>query len=239
LHADHDPVPAWKPSILYEDNHLLVVNKAPGDICQGDKTGDEPLPEKLKAFLKQREEKPGKVFLGVVHRLDRPVSGVVVLAKTSKALERMNALVQDRDIEKTYWAIVAKAPEPTDGRLENWLVKDQAANKSRIVKPGTTGAKLAVLRYALRASLERYHLLEVQLETGRHHQIRVQLAAMGCAIRGDLKYGAKRSNEDASISLHAARLRFVHPVRKEPLIISAPPPPDPLWRLFAQAMKPA
>jgi len=227
---------SWSPQILFEDNHLLVVNKAPGEICQGDKTGDEPLPEKLKAFLKEREEKPGNVFLGVVHRLDRPVSGVVILAKTSKALERMNAQIRDREIEKTYWAIVSKRPDPSEGRLEHWLAKDQANNKSRIVREGTSGAKLAILNYSLRASLERYHLIEVSLETGRHHQIRVQLSAIGCPVRGDLKYGSQRSNEDGSVSLHAARLRFVHPVRKETIEVKAPPPPDPLWRLFLKAL---
>ncbi|MBI1193920.1 MAG: RNA pseudouridine synthase [Bacteroidetes bacterium] len=227
---------SWSPQILFEDNHLLVVNKAPGEICQGDKTGDEPLPEKLKTFLKERDEKPGNVFLGVVHRLDRPASGVVVLAKTSKALERMNAQIRDREIEKTYWAIVPKRPDLAEGRLEHWLIKDQANNRSKIVRPNTSGAKLAVLTYALRASLERYHLIEVSLETGRHHQIRVQLSAIGCPIRGDLKYGSKRSNQDGSVSLHASRLRFVHPVRKDIITINAPPPPDPLWRLFVKAL---
>jgi len=226
----------WSPQILFEDNHLLIVNKAPGEICQGDKTGDEPLPEKLKAFLKQRDEKPGNVFLGVVHRLDRPVSGVVILAKTSKALERMNAQIRDRELEKTYWAIVPKRPDPAEGRLEHWLIKDQANNRSKIVRENTSGAKLAILNYSLRASLERYHLVEVSLETGRHHQIRVQLAAIGCPIRGDLKYGSKRSNDDGSVSLHAARLRFVHPVRKETIEVTAPPPPDPLWKLFVKAL---
>ncbi len=224
--------------ILYEDNHLLVINKMPGEICQGDKTGDEPLPEAIKAWIKIRDAKPGNVFLGVVHRLDRPVSGAVIFAKTSKALERMNEALRDRTIEKTYFAVVAKRPDPASGTLEHILLKDQAQNKSRVVKSESPEARKAILHYTLRASLERYHLLEITLETGRHHQIRAQLAAIGSPVRGDLKYGSPRSNPDGSISLHASRIRFSHPARKEMVEVKAPPPPgDPVWKLLTSALE--
>ena len=223
--------------ILYEDNHILVFNKASGEICQGDKTGYEPIPEIIKSFIKTRDNKPGNVFLGVVHRLDRPVSGAVIFAKTSKALERLNESLREHQFKKTYFAIVATVPNPTSGTVEHYLVKDQAQNKSRVVKSSYPGAKKAVLHYELKASIDRYHALEIDLETGRHHQIRVQLASLGCPIRGYLKYGSPRSNPDGSISLHAARIRFLHPVKKEEILVKAPTPTtDEVWRHLAKAL---
>ena len=217
--------------VVFEDNHLLVVNKLPGEIVQGDKTGDVPLLDKLKAYIAQVYQKPGAVFLGLVHRLDRPVSGLVIFARTSKALARMNALMRDHALEKRYWAITAKVPPNAEGQLEHWLIKNEKLNKSRPVSPGTPGARLARLKYKLLASADRYHLVEIELLTGRHHQIRVQLAAMGCPIKGDLKYGYPRSNPDGSIHLHARELAFSHPVRQEPLrILAVPPTADKLWR---------
>ena len=217
--------------ILYEDNHLLVVNKRAGEITQGDRTGDECLTEAYKAFLAQRDGKPGKVFLGLPHRLDRPVSGVCLLAKTSKALERLNKMLRDGEIHKTYWALCCAKPVPAEGRLEGWLNRNEQQNKSYIVAPGTDPrparfpeAKLARLDYRYLRSTERYHLVEVDLLTGRHHQIRCQLSHLGCPIKGDLKYGAPRSNPDGGISLHARRIRFTHPVRKEEMEIVAPLP---------------
>ena len=217
--------------ILYEDNHLLVVNKRAGEITQGDKTGDECLTEAYKAFLAQRDAKPGKVFLGLPHRLDRPVSGLCLLAKTSKALERLNKMLRDGEIHKTYWALCCAKPVPPEGRLEGWLNRNEQQNKSYIVAPGTAPrparfpeAKLARLDYRYLQSTDRYHLVEVDLLTGRHHQIRCQLSHLGCPIKGDLKYGAPRSNPDGGISLHARRIRFIHPVRKEEMDIVAPLP---------------
>lgn len=212
--------------ILYEDNHILIINKLPGEITQGDKTGDEPLPEKMKAFIAIRDNKPGQVFMGVPHRLDRPVSGVTVLAKTSKALERLNAMFREGDVHKFYWALVCNEPIPENGELENWLVRNEKMNKSFICRDGAmkAGAKLAKLRYNLLKRTERYFLVEVQLLTGRHHQIRCQLAGLGCPIKGDLKYGAPRSNPDGSISLHARRITFIHPVKKTEMTIEAPVP---------------
>lgn len=208
--------------ILYEDNHLLVLNKRPGEIVQGDKTGDEPLSETLKAYIAARDGKPGQVFMGVPHRLDRPVSGVCLFAKTSKALERLSAMFRDGDIHKTYWALCCGAPPQPQANLENWLSRNEKANKSYIVKEGTPGAKPARLRYTLLADTDRYHLLEVELMTGRHHQIRCQLAGIGCIIKGDLKYGAPRSNPGGGISLHAREISFLHPVKKTPLTVTAP-----------------
>lgn len=217
--------------ILYEDNHLLVVNKRAGEITQGDKTGDECLTEAYKAFIARRDEKPGKVFLGLPHRLDRPVSGLCVLAKTSKALERLNKMLREGEVHKTYWALCCAKPEPPEGRLEGWLNRNEQQNKSYIVAPGTAPrparfpeAKLARLNYRYLQSTDRYHLVEVDLLTGRHHQIRCQLSHLGCPIKGDLKYGAPRSNPDGGISLHARRIRFIHPVRKEEMDICAPLP---------------
>ncbi len=209
--------------ILYEDNHLLIVNKRAGEIVQGDKTGDEPLLELVRQYIKVSANKPGNVFCGLVHRIDRPVSGAVIFAKTSKALARMNAMVKDRTLEKTYWAIVEQAPEEPEGTLVHYLRKNERTNTSEASKVEREGWQRAELSYRLIASGDRYHLLEVDLHTGRHHQIRAQLSAIGCPIKGDLKYGARRSNEDGSISLHARRLRFEHPVRHEAIEVVAPP----------------
>ena len=209
--------------ILYEDNHLLIVNKRAGEIVQGDKTGDEPLLERVRQYIKVSANKPGNVFCGLVHRIDRPVSGAVIFAKTSKALARMNALVKDRAMQKTYWAIVEQAPEEPEGTLVHYLRKNERTNTSEVSKVEREGWQRAELFYHLLASGDRYHLLEVDLHTGRHHQIRAQLSAIGCPIKGDLKYGAKRSNEDGSISLHARRVRFEHPVRHEMIEVVAPP----------------
>ena len=216
--------------ILYEDNHLIALNKLPGQIVQGDKTGDTPLVEEIKAFLKIRDNKPGNVFCGVIHRLDRPVSGVVVFAKTSKALSRMTSLVLHRQFQKTYLAVVKNRPPFEEGHLEDYLFRVEKSNKSFVTSdPQKPGAKLAVLDYRLKAvSSGGYHLLEVDLHTGRHHQIRCQLANMGCPIKGDLKYRASRSNPDGSISLHSYRLVFEHPVRHEQVTITAPSP----WTYF-------
>jgi len=222
-------------TVLLEDNHLIVINKKASQIVQGDKTGDVPLSEHLKNYLKVKYNKPGKVFLGVVHRLDRPVSGAVVFARTDKALSRMNEIFRSRDVQKVYWAIVERRPAHIEGKLINWLNKNEKQNKSYVVKEGTAGALRAELDYKLLASSDKYHLLEVQLHTGRHHQIRCQLANMGCIIKGDLKYGAKRSNPDASISLHARSISFTHPVKGERVEIVAPVPDDKLWQYFQQA----
>ena len=209
---------------LYEDNHILVFNKVPGEIVQGDKTGDECLAETLKAYIAQRDSKPGKVFLGIPHRLDRPVSGIVVFAKTSKALSRLSEMFRTGDMHKTYWALCCGAPEKETGQLTDWLVRNEKLNKSFISKPGATGAKEARLLYRLIGRTDRYSLISVQLLTGRHHQIRCQLAAIGCVIKGDLKYGAPRSNPDGGICLHSREIRFVHPVKKEEMTLLAPPP---------------
>ena len=210
--------------ILYEDNHLLVFNKKPGEIVQGDRTGDTPLSEDLKAFIKQRDGKPGNVFLGVPHRLDRPVSGIVIFAKTSKALERLAAMFREGSVHKTYLALCCGEPWDDEGLLEDWLSRNEKQNKSYVVREGTPGAKLARLRYRFVQRTERYSLLEVELLTGRHHQIRCQLSHMGCPIKGDLKYGAPRSNPDCGICLHSRRAVFVHPVQKVELTVEAPVP---------------
>lgn len=220
------------PEILFEDNHLLIVNKRPGDIVQGDKTGDIPLTAHLKSYLKEKYNKPGEVFLGLVHRLDRPVSGAVIFARTSKSLTRLTTMVKEHEITKTYWAIVDKLPEPTEGKLINYLKKNESQNKSYVVNEGANGSKQAELNYKLLASGKTFHLLEIALITGRHHQIRVQLAAIGCHIKGDLKYGAKRSNPDGSISLHARYLEFIHPVSKLAVKITAPLPTSVEWGFF-------
>ncbi len=218
-------------TVLYEDNHIIAVNKTCNEIVQGDKTGDTPLSEIVKAYIKDKYNKPGEVFLGVTHRLDRPTSGVVLFARTSKALTRLNEMFKSHEkIKKTYWAIVQKAPKQPQAKLENWLVRNEKQNKSYVAKPGTKDAKLAVLTYSTIATSANYTLLEIQLETGRHHQIRCQLAAIGCPIKGDLKYGAKRSNPDGGISLHARKIAFIHPVSKQEICITAPVPNDKLWR---------
>ncbi|MBR5175551.1 MAG: RluA family pseudouridine synthase [Bacteroidales bacterium] len=210
--------------ILYEDNHILVFNKVPGEIVQGDKTGDECLAETLKAFIAQRDSKPGKVFLGIPHRLDRPVSGIVVFAKTSKALSRLSEMFRTGDMHKTYWALCYGTPQHEAGELTDWLIRNEKINKSFIAKAGANGAKEARLRYQLLGKTDRYSLISVQLLTGRHHQIRCQLAAMGCVIKGDLKYGAPRSNPDGGICLHSREIYFTHPVKKEEMTLLAPPP---------------
>jgi len=215
--------------VLYEDNHLIVVNKQVGDIVQGDRTGDQPLSEVVKAYLKEKYHKPGQVFLGVVHRLDRPTSGIVVFARTSKALERFNKMLRDQVVKKTYWALVKQAPEKRADTLVGYLKKNPRNNKSSRYGTAIEGSKKAVLHYTLIKSLERYHLLEIDLETGRHHQIRCQLAAMGSPIKGDLKYGFDRPNKNGGIHLHARFIEFTHPVKKEKMALSAPAPDDPLW----------
>ncbi len=216
--------------VIYEDNHLIAVNKACGEIVQGDKTGDEPLIDKVKSYIKKKYNKPGDVYLGSPHRLDRPTSGVVLFARTSKALTRLNEMFQSADaIKKTYWAVVDTLPEDMSGRLENYIWKDEARNKSFVGK-NRKNSRLCSLSYLHRASLNRYHLLEVTLDTGRHHQIRVQLSHIGCRIKGDIKYGALRTNEDGGIHLHARKLEFMHPVKKEPIkIVADPPKKDPIW----------
>lgn len=221
-------------TVLYEDNHIIAVNKTCNEIVQGDKTGDTPLADTVKVYIKEKYHKPGEVFLGVTHRLDRPTSGVVLFARTSKALSRLNEMFKSHEqIRKTYWAIVQGAPKQAEARLENWLVRNEAQNKSYIAKPGAKEAKLAVLGYKTLVKGDHYTLLEVNLETGRHHQIRCQLAAIGCPIKGDLKYGAKRSNPDGGISLHARKIEFIHPVSKQDICITAPVPDDSLWQQFA------
>ena len=226
-------------TILYEDNHLIVVNKSPGEIVQGDKTGDKPLSEIVKDYLKEKYNKPGNVFCGVTHRLDRPTSGVVVFARTSKALSRLNEMFRNGEVAKTYWAVVKKRPTRDEESLTHYLIKNEKNNKSTafdIEKPHT---KKAVLHYRLIATSQNYYLLEVTIETGRHHQIRCQLAKIGCPIKGDLKYGAERSNPDGSISLHARTLSFVHPVSKERIHVTAPVPDDNLWKTFEAAINPS
>ena len=224
---------------LYEDNHIIIVSKLSGEIVQGDKTGDEPLSETVKQYIKEKYHKPGNVFLGVVHRLDRPVWGLVVFAKTSKALTRLNKMFKEGQVHKTYWAITKNAPPAEEGVLTDWLVRNERQNKSYAHPQEVPNAKKAVLKYRVIAHSDRYHLIEVNLLTGRHHQIRCQLANMGCAIKGDLKYGAPRSNPDGSISLLARRITFVHPVSKENIVVEAPlPPNDKLWEALASAVIP-
>ncbi|WP_420601996.1 RluA family pseudouridine synthase [Flagellimonas sp.] len=215
--------------VLYEDNHLIVVNKRSGDIVQGDKTGDIPLGEVVKQYLKEKYNKPGNVYLGVVHRLDRPTSGIVVFAKTSKALPRLNKLFSEGKTKKTYWAVVDKVPEDDSGTLTHWLVRNPKQNKSYAHNKEVPNSKKAILEYKIIHKLDRYFLLEVDLKTGRHHQIRAQLAAIGCHIKGDLKYGADRSNKDGGIHLLARSLEFEHPVKKENIGFVAQPPNDPIW----------
>lgn len=218
--------------VLYEDNHIIIVNKAPSEIVQGDKTGDKPLSETVKEYLKEKYQKPGNVFCGVTHRLDRPTSGVVVFAKTSKALSRLNDMFRHGEVNKTYWAIVKNCPRNTEDTLTHYLEKNEKNNKSTAFDKEKPNAKRAVLHYKLIAKSDNYYLLEVDLETGRHHQIRCQLAKIGSPIKGDLKYGAERSNPDGSISLHARTISFIHPVSKEKVEITAPTPSDSLWKSF-------
>lgn len=215
--------------VIYEDNHLIAVNKTCSEIVQGDKTGDTPLSDMLKVWLKEKYCKPGNVYVGVTHRLDRPVSGLVLFAKTSKALPRMNEMFRNGDIKKTYWAIVKNRPTQEEGELVHWLVRNEKQNKSYAYDTEKPESKKAILHYKLIASSDNYYLLEIDLKTGRHHQIRCQLAKMGCPIKGDLKYGADRSNKDGGISLHAHSAEFIHPVSKQPIKIVAPVPDDNLW----------
>lgn len=223
-----------KLDILYEDNHLIAVNKTGSDLVQGDETGDEPLSDKVKEYIKEKYNKPGDVFLGVVHRLDRPVTGVVLFARTSKALSRMNKMFQDKEVKKTYWAVVQILPEEDEATLRHFILKDSIKNKSYAFPKMRPGAKEAILTYRHISSAAKYHLLEVDLQTGRHHQIRCQLAKIGSPIRGDLKYGFSRSNANGGISLHARRISFLHPIKQEPVEIVAPVPKDDnLWREFA------
>lgn len=219
--------------VIYEDNHIIIVNKQPGEIVQGDKTGDRTLADDVKAYIKERYAKPGNVFLGVAHRLDRPVGGAVVFARTSKALSRLNEMFRNGDVHKTYWAIVAGRPQPSEATLTHWLVRNERLNKSFAHDSEVAGAKKAVLAYRTIGRGERYTLLEVNLMTGRHHQIRCQLAAIGCPIKGDLKYGSRRSNPDGCISLLARRVEFVHPVSKQRIVAEAPLPADRLWQELA------
>lgn len=219
-------------AVLYEDNHIIIVNKRSSDLVQGDGTGDEPLDAVVRRYLKEKYNKPGDVFLGVVHRLDRPVSGCVVYARTSKALSRLSELFRTREVKKTYWAIVSDRPPAEEGVLISYLKKNEIQNKSYVYDKEVKGSKQAELSYRLLAHSERFYLLEVDLYTGRHHQIRAQLAAAGCPIKGDLKYGSPRSNEGGGISLHSRRVSFMHPVKKEEIITQAPLPDDKTWRLF-------
>lgn len=221
-------------TVLYEDNHLIIVNKAPGEIVQGDKTGDEPLSEQVKEYLKVKYNKPGNVFCGVTHRLDRPTSGVVVLAKTSKALSRLNAMFKNNEVDKTYWAVVKKLPEKTEATLTHYLIKNERTNKSTAYDVEKPNTKRSVLHYKVIGQSQNYNLLEVDLETGRHHQIRCQLSKIGSPIKGDLKYGAERSNPDGSISLHARKIAFIHPVSKEKIEVVAPTPDEVLWNALIQ-----
>ena len=215
--------------VLYEDNHIIIVNKRAGDIVQGDKTGDKPLSDVVKEYIKDKYNKPGNVYLGTVHRLDRPTTGLVIFAKTSKVLPRLNKLFLSKEIKKTYWAIVKNEPPKHDDTLINWLRKNPKNNKSKAHSKEVSESKKAILHYNVIKKLDNYFLLEVNLETGRHHQIRVQLSNIGCPIKGDLKYGFDRSNKDASISLHARHIEFIHPVKKELISFDAPLPNDTIW----------
>lgn len=222
-------------TVLYEDNHIIIVNKTVSEIVQGDKTGDKPLSEIVKEYLKEKYNKPGNVFCGVTHRLDRPVSGIVVFAKTSKALSRLNEMFKNKEIKKTYWAIVKNTPKEPEATLKHYLIKNEKQNKSYAYVTEKTNSKLAILHYKLLARSEKYNLLEIDLQTGRHHQIRCQLAKIGCPIKGDLKYGFDRSNTDGGISLHARHISFIHPVSKEPIEVIAPLPDDKLWLALASS----
>lgn len=219
-------------NVLYEDNHIIIINKKAGEIVQGDKTGDTSLCDKMKLFLKEKYCKPGNVFVGLPHRLDRPVSGIVIFAKTSKALERLNEMFRNGSVDKRYWAITKEAPTEPEKELTHWIVRNEKMNKSFAYNKEVKNSKKATLRYKTIAASRMYNLIEVELLTGRHHQIRCQLATIGCPIKGDLKYGAKRSNPDGSISLHARSVEFIHPVSKENIKVIAPVPEAPLWQSF-------
>ena len=225
-------------NVCYEDNHIIIVSKAAGEIVQGDKTGDTPLSDTVKGYIKKKYQKPGNVFLGVVHRLDRPVSGLVLFARTGKALSRLSEMFRTRSVQKTYWAIVANEPPQMSGTLTHWLTRDERNNKARAYDREVPNSKQAILDYRLIARSERYWLLEIELHTGRHHQIRCQLAKIGCPIRGDLKYGAPRSSSDGSISLHARRICFEHPVSHQLIDITTSVPADRLWQAMAAEVRP-
>lgn len=216
--------------VLFEDNHIIIVNKRSGDITQGDKTGDKPLSDVVKEYVKEKYNKAGNVFLGVVHRLDRPTSGVIIFARTSKALERLNKMLRDKLIQKTYWAVVKDRPKKEKDTLINFLKKNPKNNKSSVYAKEIEGSKKAILHYQIIKKLDNYSLLEVDLETGRHHQIRAQLSAIGFPIKGDLKYGFNRSNKDGSIHLHAKKIEFIHPVTKEKISVLAPTPKEVIWQ---------
>ena len=218
--------------VLYEDNHIIIINKAAGEIVQGDNTGDKSLCDTMKQYIKEKYAKPGNVFIGLPHRLDRPVSGVVVFAKTSKALERLNNMFRDGNVKKIYWAITKGKPLPAQGEISSWILRNEKMNKSFSHPKEVKGSKHALLFYRHIASSQNYNLIEVELKTGRHHQIRCQLSSIGCPIKGDLKYGAQRSNPDGSISLHARYIEFTHPVSKELIKVTAPLPADRLWQSF-------
>jgi len=224
MHSNKDNL-----QVLFEDNHIIIVNKRSGDITQGDKTGDKPLSDVVKNYIKRKFNKPGNVYLGVVHRLDRPTSGVIIFARTSKALERLNKMLREKKINKTYWAIVKGCPKKEKDTLINFLKKNPKKNKSSVYQHEISGAKRAVLHYQVIQKLDNYTLLEIDLETGRHHQIRTQLSAIGFPIKGDLKYGFNRSNKDGSIHLHARKIEFIHPVSKEQISLIAPTPNDVIW----------
>lgn len=233
----HFNIQEFSEQILYEDNHLIIIYKKPGEIVQGDKTGDEPLSERVKSYLKEKYQKPGEVFLGTVHRIDRPVSGIVIFAKTSKALERMNELLREKNLVKTYWAVVKNKPVKPVDSLTAFLKKNEAKNKSFVYAKPIPGALLSELDYELIAESENYFLLKINSITGRHHQIRAMLAHIGCPIKGDLKYGFERSNKDGSIHLHAREVKFVHPVSKKEIQIICPPPAEALWNYFQEITK--
>ena len=218
--------------VLYEDNHIIVINKAAGEIVQGDKTGDVSLCDTMKQYIKEKYAKPGNVFIGLPHRLDRPVSGIVVFAKTSKALERLNRMFSEGAVKKIYWALTKGIPTPAEADIDSWILRNEKMNKSFSYPKEVKGAKHALLHYRPVAASQNYNLIEVELKTGRHHQIRCQLSSIGCPIKGDLKYGAQRSNPDGSISLHARYIEFTHPVSKETIAITAPLPGDKLWQSF-------
>jgi 23S rRNA pseudouridine1911/1915/1917 synthase len=224
--------PSVASQVLYEDNHLLVINKKPSQIIQGDKTGDKPLSEELKDFIKARDHKPGNVFMGVVHRIDRPVSGIVIFAKTGKALTRLNEMLKKGELHKTYWVVVKNKPDPEQDHLVNYLRRDEKKNKSFAYDHPAVNTQKAELTYKVIGKSDKYFLLEVHLITGRHHQIRAQLAKIGCPVKGDLKYGYDRSNPDGSIHLHARSIEFMHPVKKEMIKITADPPDEKLWNYF-------
>jgi len=221
--------------VLFEDNHLILVNKAPGEIVQGDKTGDEPLSEKVKKYIGEKYQKPGDVFLGTVHRIDRPVSGIVLFARTSKALERLNKMFREKQIAKKYWACVKNAPPAAEGHITGWLKKNEKQNKSYVSAEEKPGSLFSELIYEMAGKGEQYYLLEVNPVTGRHHQIRAMLASVGCPIKGDVKYGAVRSNPDGSIHLHARSISFIHPVSKEEVKVTADPPDEKLWNYFLKS----